>query len=149
VQSATRAKDLKSVEENFRVRNGSFLLSWAAVCCLVFAGCGNPAGHYPVNGQVLYKGEPAPGAVVYFHQEGPSATATDTLPVGIADEGGNFRLSRDGIGDGCLPGKYAVLVEWKGKADSQGGAQADPHEAKGEGNNSGVHDQQAVGAARR
>jgi hypothetical protein len=101
------------------VRKGSFLLPWAAVCCLAFAGCGNPPGHYPVYGRVVYKGEPASGAVVYFHQEGPSATATDTLPVGIADEGGNFRLSRDGIGDGCPPGKYAVLVEWKGKADSQ------------------------------
>jgi hypothetical protein len=131
VQSATRAKDLKSVKENLRVRSCSFLLPWAAFGCLALAGCGNPAGHYPVNGRVLYKGEPASGAVVYFHQEGPSATATETLPVGIADEDGNFHLSRDGIGDGCPPGKYAVLVEWKGKAEgSAAGANLVPVKGK-------------------
>jgi hypothetical protein len=99
------------------VRSGLFLLPTVAVCCLAFAGCGNPPGHYPVYGRVLYKGAPAAGAVVYFHQEGPSATAMETLPVGIADDDGNFHLTRDGIGDGCPPGKYAVLLEWKGKAE--------------------------------
>jgi hypothetical protein len=60
----TRAKAPESVEEYLRVRNGLFFLLRAAVCCLVFAGCGNPAGHYPVSGRVLYNGEPASGAVV-------------------------------------------------------------------------------------
>jgi hypothetical protein len=109
------------------VRNGLFLLLRAAVCCLAFAGCGNTAGYYPVSGRVVYKGEPASGAVVYFHQEGGSSAnqegrpsvAPGTIPVGIADSDGNFRLACDGVGDGCPPGKYAVLVEWKGKADSQ------------------------------
>jgi hypothetical protein len=72
-----------------------------------------------VHGQVLFKGEPASGAVVYFHQEGPSSIARETLPVGTADDDGKFHLTRDGIGDGCPPGKYVVLVEWRGKAESQ------------------------------
>jgi hypothetical protein len=101
------------------VRSGLFLLPGAAVCCLAFAGCGSPSGHYPVHGRVLYKGAPASGAVVYFHLEGPSATVVPmgTPPAGIADEDGNFHLTRDGIGDGCPPGKYVVLVEWRGKAE--------------------------------
>jgi hypothetical protein len=110
---------LGSVEEKLPVRSGLFLLPRAAVCCLAFAGCGNPSGHYPVHGRVLYKGAPASGAAVYFHQEGPSATAIpmETPAVGIADDDGNFHLTRDGIGDGCPPGKYAVLVEWRGKPE--------------------------------
>ena len=41
------------------------------------AGCGNPPGLYPVYGTVLHKGEPAAGAVVYFHQEGPALCVPD------------------------------------------------------------------------
>ena len=39
------------------------------------SGCGNPAGLFPVSGKVLYKGEPASGAVVYFHRVGGSNCA--------------------------------------------------------------------------
>jgi hypothetical protein len=130
VRSATRVEVPGSVEENLRVSKGLFLLPTAAVCCLAFAGCGNPPGHYPVYGRVLYKGEPASGAVIYFRPEGPSATAMDTPPVGIADQDGNFHLTRDGIGDGCPPGKYAVLLEWKGKAEDAV-AEPKPVPAKG------------------
>jgi hypothetical protein len=76
-------------------------------------GCGNPPGHYPVYGKVLHKGEPAAGAVVYFHHEGPGAAAAETIPYGIVEEDGSFKLTCDGVGDGCLPGKYTVLVEWR------------------------------------
>jgi hypothetical protein len=75
------------------------------------AGCGNPAGLYPVNGTVLHKGEPAAGAVVYFHQESPSAS--QTIPFGIVEDDGRFNLVCDSQGNGCPPGKYAVLVEWR------------------------------------
>jgi hypothetical protein len=112
------------------VRNKPFLLPRAAVCCLAFAGCGNPPGHYTVNGRVLYNGEPASGAVVYFHQEGPSATTMRTPPMGIADDDGKFHLTCDGVGDGCPPGKYAVLVEWRGKAEGPV-AEPKPVPAKG------------------
>jgi hypothetical protein len=53
------------------------------------AGCGSPAGLYPVSGKVLYKGEPAVGAVVYFHQEGPSPVPASTIPFGIVEENGS------------------------------------------------------------
>jgi hypothetical protein len=95
-----------------------FVLLIAATCVIGVAGCGRPAGLYPVSGKVLYKGEPAAGAVVYFHREGPSPVPTSTIPFGIADADGSFNLTCDGVGDGCPPGKYAVLVEWKGAPES-------------------------------
>jgi hypothetical protein len=76
-------------------------------------GCGGPAGYYPVQGKVLYKGQPAAGAVVYFHQEGTGAPSPKTVPFGIVEEDGSFYLTCDGVGNGCPPGKYAVLVEWR------------------------------------
>jgi hypothetical protein len=76
-------------------------------------GCGNPPGYYPVDGKVYYKGEPAAGAVVYFHQEGPGAPSPQKVPFGIVEDDGRFYLTSDGVGNGCPPGKYAVLVEWR------------------------------------
>jgi hypothetical protein len=81
-------------------------------------GCGNPAGYYPVEGKVLYKGKPAEGAVVYFHREAAGATPPPAVPSGIVDNDGRFSLACDGVGNGCPPGKYAVLVEWR---DGTGG----------------------------
>jgi hypothetical protein len=87
------------------------------------------------------KGEPASGAVVYFHQESlstvvpdgrPPTIASGSIPVGIADNDGNFSLTCEGAGDGCPPGKYVVLVEWRGKPDSQV-ADTTPIRAKGKG----------------
>ena len=86
---------------------------------IVAGGCGSPAGLVPVSGKVLYRGEPAAGAVVYFHREDADKAANRAIPVGIVEDDGRFSLTCDGVGDGCPPGKYAVLVEWKGKADPQ------------------------------
>jgi hypothetical protein len=88
----------------------------AASATIGLAGCGHPAGFVPVSGKVLYKGEPAAGAVVYFHWEGPPPAPA--IPFGIVLEDGSFSLTSDGQGDGCPPGKYAVLVEWKTKNDT-------------------------------
>jgi hypothetical protein len=95
-----------------------FVLLIGVTYVLGLAGCGHPAGLYPVSGKVLYKGEPAAGAVVYFHREGPSPVPVSTIPFGIVDEDGSFYLSSDGEGNGCPPGRYAVLVEWKTKSET-------------------------------
>ncbi len=76
-------------------------------------GCGTAPGFYPVHGTVLYQGKPAAGAVVYFHRVGSDDPSTAASPVGIVEEDGSFSLSCDGVGSGCPPGKYAVLVEWR------------------------------------
>jgi hypothetical protein len=107
-----------------------FVLLITATCAIGFGGCGRRAGFYPVSGKVLFKGEPAAGAVVYFHREGPSPALASTIPFGIVDEDGSFYLSSDGEGDGCPPGKYAVLVEWKTKSETPV-AQPNPSRVKG------------------
>ena len=105
-----------------------WLLILAAVALsLTPVGCGNPPGLYSVSGKVLHKGEPAAGAVVYFHQEGPSASALQTIPFGIVEDDGSFYLTCDSLGNGCPPGKYAVLVEWR-----DGRATACPGENRGQ-----------------
>jgi hypothetical protein len=91
------------------------VIAAGACLCVGAPGCGNNTpGYYTVQGKVFYKGEPAAGAVVYFHPEG--APAGPTIPFGIVEDDGRFFLSSDGAGDGCRPGKYAVLVEWRDKA---------------------------------
>jgi hypothetical protein len=107
-----------------------FVLLIAASGALGPAGCGHPAGLFPVSGKVLYKGEPAAGAVVYFHGEGPPPAPASTIPFGIVEDDGNFYLASDGRGDGCPPGKYAVLVEWKSKSEVPV-AQSKPSRVKG------------------
>jgi hypothetical protein len=100
------------------MNRNAFSLLIAVSGAVGMAGCGRPAGFYPVSGKVLYKGEPAAGAVVYFHQEVPSPVPATTIPFGIVEEDGSFYLTSDGAGDGCPPGKYAVLVEWKSKSEA-------------------------------
>lgn len=93
------------------------LICVVGTACSLFAaaGCGNSAGLVPVKGKVLYKGEPASGAVVYFHPEKGSAAGSEALPIptGTVEDDGTFSLSSDNLGNGAKPGKYAVLVEWR------------------------------------
>jgi hypothetical protein len=99
-----------------------------AASAIVAGGCGSPAGLVPVSGKVLHHGEPAAGAVVYFHREGAPASSHQPIPSGIVEDDGSFYLTSDGVGDGCPPGKYAVLVEWKGKLNPE---VAQPKPARG------------------
>ena len=94
------------------------LVVLAAAWALPLAGCGNSAGVYPVSGKVLYKGEPAAGAVVYFQKQGELAPAHDLVPFGIVQNDGQFSLVSEGLGDGALPGTYSVLVEWTDKTEN-------------------------------
>jgi hypothetical protein len=87
------------------------LAAWA----VAVSGCGGTPGYYPVYGKVLYKGEPAVGATVYFHREGGG----DPIPMGVVEADGSFQLSSD-AGYGAPPGQYRVLIEWRAKSPSQG-----------------------------
>ena len=124
------------------------LVMTVATSSAALAGCGNSAGLIPVSGKVLYRGEPAAGAVVYFHRQGPSAASPHPIPTGIAQDDGTFSLNCDGVGDGCPPGKYAVLVEWKGQAGPLRPPQPKPSGAKGKGKTKEFYGQQADGSAR-
>ncbi len=92
------------------------LIAGTACWLAVAGGCGNSAGLVPVSGKVLYKGEPASGAVVYFHREGGSGAAAQPIPSGTVEDDGRFSLASDNLGNGAKPGKYAVLIEWPDRA---------------------------------
>jgi hypothetical protein len=81
---------------------------WAIAC----SSCGSSDGTYSVSGKVLYKGEPAKGAFVYFHRKGATDRLHEHIPQGIVGEDGAFTLASPN-GAGALPGEYAVLIEWK------------------------------------
>jgi hypothetical protein len=87
---------------------------WLVLASAIGAGgCGSPAGLVPVSGKVMYHGEPAAGAVVYFHRQAEPGSASGPIPCGIVEEDGSFSLSTDGLGNGARPGNYSVLVEWR------------------------------------
>ncbi len=90
-----------------------YLAIVGTACLFSLAGCGNSAGVYPVTGKVLYKGEPAAGAVVYFQRQGDVPPQQQLIPFGIVQTDGAFSLSSEGLGNGALPGKYSVLIEWR------------------------------------
>ncbi len=91
----------------------SVLVVVAAMSAASFAGCGNASGRFPVSGKVLYHGEPATGAVVYFHRQMEPGSPSESIPYGIVEDNGSFQLSSDGTGNGARPGSYHVLVEWR------------------------------------
>jgi hypothetical protein len=94
-------------------------LTWLVVAwALVAGGCGNPAGLVPISGKVLYHGEPAAGAVVFFHRQAEPGAPSGPIPSGVVEDDGSFSLSTDGLGWGARPGSYTVLVVWRdGKGD--------------------------------
>ena len=90
-----------------------FLAVVGTACAFAAPGCGNSAGLFPVSGKVLYKGEAARGAVVYFQRHGGADPSHNLVPFGIVGDDGSFSLYSDGLGSGALPGTYTVLVEWR------------------------------------
>src|SRR5262249_37693390 len=103
--------------------------AWAMTC----VGCGNSNGLYPVYGKVLYRGEPAVGATVYFHRKVVTNLLREQVFEGIVQEDGTFKLVSPS-GQGAVPGEYIVLVEWKegaGKARGRSPGLKAPDRFKG------------------
>jgi hypothetical protein len=94
------------------MRRRCLSLAVAAAASVAAAGCGNANGLYPVSGKVLFKGEPAAGAVVYFHRNGVTNALHEQTTQGVVQEDGTFTLAGP-AGTGAPPGEYVVLVEWK------------------------------------
>jgi hypothetical protein len=95
---------------------------WFAIpAAAMFAGgigCGGTPGLYPVSGKVMYHGEPAVGATVYFHRTAGGGELPSP-PMGIVQEDGSFRLITN-ESSGAPPGSYNVLVEWRAKSSAAG-----------------------------
>jgi len=103
------------------MRRRLFLTLTATALAMSCSACGNADGRYPVVGKVLYKGEPAEGATVYFHRKGP-ADLHDPVPTAVVQKDGTFRLVSARGAAGAPPGPYDVLIEWRdaGKSAQKG-----------------------------
>ncbi len=86
----------------------------AVLLATISASCSRSGpGLYPVHGTVTYKGQPAEGAVVYFHQQGGSpGPPRGLIPTAVVDSSGKFSLDCGDLGSGAPAGKYVVLVQW-------------------------------------
>jgi hypothetical protein len=79
------------------------------VAALLGTSCAR--GLNPVEGTVLYNGQPARGAVVVFHPK-DNDSMTARRPTGVVGDGGTFTLSTQKPGDGAAAGEYLVTVVW-------------------------------------
>jgi len=85
------------------------MLRWLVLgSALFFVSCGGPSKKLnPVEGQVLYKGQPLAEATVSFHPR--QGEKNPTPSTGVTDEQGIFRL-QTGNYEGAPVGDYAVTV---------------------------------------
>lgn len=82
-------------------------LVWIGVAAISCASCTKTAETFnPVQGKVLFKGEPLGGALVSFHPEGE--TKLDR-PTGFTKPDGTFNLTTGQV-EGALAGKYKVTL---------------------------------------
>jgi hypothetical protein len=72
----------------------------------------------PVQGKVLYKDQPAAGALVTFHPRGDAKPTTER-PVGTVQKDGTFTLTT-GPKDGAPPGEYTVTFIWPEEVAAKG-----------------------------
>jgi hypothetical protein len=99
-----------------------FRVAILAVLALILASCGRGEGPplFAVHGKVIYKGQPAVGATVMFQREDAAPSGPNSgplVPVGQADEDGNFAVETGELGYGAPAGKYKVLIQWRTKVD--------------------------------
>jgi hypothetical protein len=107
------------------------IYSLPAVLSLSFVSCGNNDNLYPVAGSVIYRGEPARGAVVHFYRQGADQLNEHVI-MGIVQEDGSFELVCGSLGKGAPPGDYDVLIEWKQvTGQSKGRPRHGPDKLKG------------------
>jgi hypothetical protein len=91
------------------------VIAWAFTC----TGC-RPEGFHPVTGKVLYQGQPAVGATVFFHKTAGPGPASEVVPTGVVGEDGSFSLSTDVV-EGAPAGSYNVLILWQDRTSSPAG----------------------------
>ncbi len=90
---------------------------------LALASCaGTGEGLAPVTGKVVCDGQPAAGAILFFHrQPGEPAVppaAAGVIPSATVLDDGSFIVESAGLGLGAAPGKYNVLVQWPELGDT-------------------------------
>jgi hypothetical protein len=103
---------------------GSSQASQATAVMLLLActSCsGTGEGLSAVTGKVVCDGQPAAGAVLYFHRQPGGATLpphiANVVPSAIVQADGTFAVQTGALGYGAAPGAYVVLAQWPESAD--------------------------------
>ena len=101
----------------------AFLLAVSLTATAIMSGCRKRAHEMaPVNGKVIYRGEPLQfGNVMFMPESGPPAT-------GIIASNGTFTMITRGEGDGASVGKNQVRI---GCFDTQSPSYKSPGSASG------------------
>jgi hypothetical protein len=86
-------------------------------CTLVLIGCTNSKPKpVPVSGSLTVGKKEADGALIRLWPENESKDGI--RPLGYVQADGTFKLTSFQEGDGAIPGKYKVTVEWRPKKKS-------------------------------
>jgi len=85
---------------------------------LAAIGCGSRQPErvkiYPARGAVIFKGQPAAGAIVRVHG------VAGATPRAVVRKDGTFALTTYEAGDGVPPGRYRVSVYWRRQGQEDG-----------------------------
>lgn len=106
------------------------LLFTAALGALSLSGCGRAAKPwetvFKAEGQVQFRGQPAPGATLILYPQDASVPA-QVRPTATADAAGKFTLSTYSQADGAPAGEYRVAVVWHPLVNDGGGPVRGPN----------------------
>jgi hypothetical protein len=93
---------------------------WLVVSALVAGGCGSSGREplYPVHGKVLFRGQPAAGALVVLHPAHGQKPG-EVNPLGIVGKDGTFLIGSRMAKDGAAAGDYAVTIVWREQRDPE------------------------------
>jgi hypothetical protein len=90
---------------------------------LSLSACGKNNNLHSTTGTVLYKGEPAVGAIVYFNLKGADPMTAHTASAVVGADG-TYALATSNLGEGAAPGEYTVLIRWPVEGAKDGGRAA-------------------------
>jgi hypothetical protein len=102
-----------------------------ALAVLIVVGCQQQptesrAPVVPVAGEVVFDGQPTPGALVAFHPV--QGAQSQTPPAhGTVREDGTFELTTYEANDGASPGQYKVTIEWRRLINDNGDVRIGPN----------------------
>jgi hypothetical protein len=107
-----------------------FELALSVASAALLCGCGGPdrVELYPVAGSLAFRGRPAAGARLVFHDDRPREELHKLpIPRATTDAQGAFRVSSYDEGDGAPAGMYHITVDLPAHAIPDG---VDPEAAE-------------------
>jgi hypothetical protein len=108
--------------------------SVACMAVVLLAGCGPKIASFdrhavqPVEGQVIWQGQPLAGALVTFHPKGWRTDPGTSAPSAETGPDGRYQLTTYKTGDGAPAGNYAITVVLRKPRASRSGSMFGPNQ---------------------